>query len=137
MLSRTPEYLAWNSMRHRCHNPRRKDFANYGGRGIVVCEKWREDFSAFLKDVGKRPSRKHTLDRIRNDKNYEPGNVRWATRKDQARNRRSNRLLSYNGERLTITEWAERAGVSRETFHFRLERGWSMAKAVTTPLQKS
>ncbi len=123
-------------MIQRCHNLGRKDYKNYGGRGISVCKKWRVSFDVFLKDVGRRPTKKHTLDRIDNSKNYYPRNVCWRTRKEQARNRRTNRMLSFKGKNLTITEWAELAAVSRETFHYRLERGWSMEQAVMTPLQK-
>lgn len=132
----TPEVNSWHGMIQRCRNPRAKAYARYGGRGIDVDQRWVENFETFLREVGPRPGRGYTLDRRNNSKGYFPGNVRWATRREQARNMRSNRILSYNGEDLTITEWAERAGVSRETFHYRLERGWSMKKAVTTPLQK-
>lgn len=82
------EYAAWVNMRHRCHNPRNKSYPYYGGRGIAVCEQWRTSFAAFITDVGPRPSPRHTLDRIDNAGDYEPGNVRWATWKEQRANRR-------------------------------------------------
>jgi len=135
ILSRlTPEINSWKGMIQRCGNPRDKAYARYGGRGIKVDRRWLKSFEVFFREVGPRPGKGYTLDRRDNSKGYFPWNVRWATKKEQARNMRSNRILSYKGERLTITEWAERAGVSRETFHFRLERGWSMKRAVTTPL---
>lgn len=84
----SPEYTAWSNIVARCTNPGAQAWANYGGRGITVCERWRADFTAFLADVGPRPSRAHSIDRINNDGHYEPGNVRWATRDVQARNRR-------------------------------------------------
>lgn len=84
----TPEYRAWAAMKARCFNPRIRNFRNHGGRGITVCAEWRDDFDAFLAHVGRKPSPRHSLDRIDNDGNYEPGNVRWATALEQRHNRR-------------------------------------------------
>lgn len=84
----TPEYRCWRHLRQRCHDPNHRDYANYGGRGIRVCDEWRASFSAFVAHVGARPSREHSIDRINNDGNYEPGNVRWATRSVQMTNTR-------------------------------------------------
>lgn len=88
MPSGRPEYRAWLSMRARCHNPRHPDYGSYGGRGIAVCESWRGSFEMFIAAVGPRPSAKHSIDRIDNDRGYKPGNVRWATAKEQSANRR-------------------------------------------------
>ena len=129
-----PLYGLWRSMRHRCHNAARADYPLYGGRGIEVCEKWRWDFRAFVSDVGERPSPKHTLDRLRGDGNYEPGNVRWATAKEQCRNRRGNRFIEWRGARRTVAECAELAGLPQDTVHHRLDAGWSVDRALTTPL---
>lgn len=91
-LSRTPEYLSWAAMRQRCNDPKNKSFSHYGGRGIRVCEAWDESFTAFLADVGPRPSLDHSLDRWPDvNGNYEPDNVRWATRSEQQRNKRNSR----------------------------------------------
>lgn len=87
-LKRAPEYRVWTGIIFRCSNQKAKSWRYYGGRGIKVCDEWRSDYRAFLRDVGRRPSPELTLDRINNDGNYEPGNVRWATRSQQAYNRR-------------------------------------------------
>ena len=83
------EYSAWQGMKERCYNTNKKEYKYYGARGIKVCDKWKDDFQAFLADVGKRPSGQHSIDRINNDGNYEPGNVRWATQSEQRLNARS------------------------------------------------
>ena len=87
-INRSPEYAIWNTMRARCHNPKTSSYPNYGGRGISVCKRWRKSFVNFINDMGRRPSDKYTLDRIDNDGNYEPGNVRWATWHQQRMNQR-------------------------------------------------
>ncbi len=85
---RTPEYQTWEGMKQRCHNPRFPRFKDWGGRGIIVCDRWRDDFKAFLEDMGARPSSGHSIDRINNDGNYEPSNCRWATTSEQSANKR-------------------------------------------------
>lgn len=121
----TPEYSAWTSMKQRCTNPKCRNYPNYGGRGIRVCERWESSFEAFLADMGPRPSRKHSLDRENNNGNYEPGNCRWATVRQQARNKRTSRVLTVAGESATVAEWADRAGLGRSTVKERLRRNWT------------
>ena len=116
-------------MQTRCGSPNNPVFKNYGGRGIRVCDEWQGDggFERFLAHIGPRPSSKHSIDRINNDGNYEPGNVRWATITEQQQNRRSNRNVIVNGERVCVAEMARRLGVSPGTIKNRLARGESIA----------
>lgn len=116
-------------MIQRCTNPNRKKFAIYGARGISVCARWRESFDAFLLDVGPRPGRGFSLDRIDVNGNYEPGNVRWASDTEQSRNRRTNTVIAHGGRTLTVQEWAERHGVKYQTAWARLRRGASFEEA--------
>lgn len=118
-------------MRRRCRN-----VAGYVDRGIVVCEQWSNNFDAFLADMGPRPSPAHSLDRINNDGNYEPSNCRWATQSQQNFNKRNARVLEFRGERLHITEWAKRVGISYRIINMRLKEGWSIEHALTLPLQR-
>jgi hypothetical protein len=119
------------SMIQRCHSPNCRGFKHYGGRGITVCERWRKSLKAFLADMGPRPSTKHSLDRINNDGNYEPGNCRWATQREQMANTRVTRLLNHNGETLCVKEWARRIGLTHSAVQFRLARGLSVAEALS------
>ena len=134
-LSKTPEYKVWLNMIKRCTNPNHPEYKNYGGRGIKVCDRWLESFENFFADTGLRPSPKLTLERIDNDGDYEPENWRWATRKEQARNIRPNRMIPFNGEMLCVTEWAERVGIKANTLLWRLDRGWSIERALTQPVR--
>ena len=131
----SPEYNTWVHMIQRCHNANNKDYKNYGGRGIQVCDMWRESFEAFFLMIGKRPTLKHTIERIDSNGNYEPGNVRWATRAEQNVNTRSNVKLTIEGATQTVSEWSRdpRCSVSMFTIYKRLDRGWDAAKAVFTP----
>ncbi len=117
----TPEYTAWRAMRRRCYDTKHKSYKDYGGRGLQVDEKWRDDFYAFLSDVGPKPTLKHTLERIENHKNYEPGNVRWATRAEQNANRRNTHRIELNGRTMHLVAWARWMGISRARLKRRLE----------------
>lgn len=132
-LSRSDTYRSWMSMRKRCNDPRDPSFARYGGRGIRVCARWNESFETFLEDMGIRPARRFTLDRKDVNGPYEKSNCRWATSQQQCRNRRRNHRVTFAGESLTITEWAERTGIWKGTIRERLKRGWSTHDALTMP----
>ena len=131
----SPEWATWWGMRMRCSRTTARFYKNYGGRGIRVCDRWlgEDGFAKFLADVGPKPSPKHQLDRINNDGHYEPGNVRWTTRAVQMRNRRTNHMVSANGETLCVTDWARRLGVDPACIIYRLRRGWDHVRAVTEP----
>lgn len=118
-------------MINRCSDTDDAHRENYAARGIRVCPRWRS-FASFLADMGHRPPGKE-LDRIDNDGNYEPGNVRWATRKENLRNRRSTRLVEFRGQLRTLAECSELSGVSRWLMYDRLRRGWSAERAVSEP----
>lgn len=118
----TKEYTAWKNIIARCCNPKHKAYKNYGARGITICERWRNSFLDFFKDVGKAPSPEHTLDRLKNHLNYEPGNVGWRTWKEQERNKRSCRYITHNGRRANLSEWAEVLGVDSATLLGRFRR---------------
>lgn len=133
--SSTKTYKSWVCMIRRCTNPKDDRYSSYGGRGISVCAAWR-DFKGFLADMGDRPH-EASLDRYPdNNGNYEPGNCRWATRKEQARNRRNSRLIEFMGRQETIQTWAELFGIPEATLEARLNRGWTVERATTQPVQK-
>lgn len=131
-MRKSPEYRNWLRMRERCEDEKCPAFLDYGGRGIRVCERW-QDFALFFADVGPRPSPRHSLDRIDNDRGYEPGNVRWATAKEQQRNRRNNAVLTYAGRTACLAEWAESTRLPAYLIRRRIVRGMSAADALTTP----
>lgn len=123
-------------MKVRCFNRNYERFANYGGRGIKVCDRWIASFEDFLADVGSRPSPEHSLDRINNDGNYEPGNVRWATRIQQMNNRSTSHKVKIGDVVLTLAEWARRSHINDNTVTSRLIYGWTEVDAVTVPARK-
>jgi hypothetical protein len=125
------EYRTWQGMIRRCTAREAPAYRYYGGRGIKVCKGWRK-FAQFFKDMGFKPSRVHTLERINNEGNYCLSNCRWATRKEQGNNRRSNHHISLNGVRLTVQEWSERLGIKAVTIHNRLRKGLSKELALST-----
>lgn len=119
-------------MKRRCYAPSAIEFKNYGGRGIKVCDRWRDSFENFLEDMGPPPSPRHTIDRINSDGNYEPSNCRWADKKTQARNTRRNVRYDLHGKLLTLPEISEIAGVPLVTIRKRLQAGHSIDVAAST-----
>lgn len=129
-MSHTPTYNIWAGVTQRCTNPNHKQWANYGGRGIRMCDRWRNSFEAFLADMGERPEGL-TLDRVDNSRDYSPENCAWSTYTQQNRNKRSNRLVSYLGTNICLTEAVERTGLSYRRVWYRLNQpGWSIARAL-------
>lgn len=120
----------WRDMIRRCHDPRNKSYPDYGARGIAVCPRWRASFDAFLEDMGQAPDDR-TLDRKDNDGPYSKKNCRWATRKEQNRNSRNNRLVTYQGETLPISAFAERSDIPKALVYTRLWLGWTLHDALT------
>ena len=126
-----PTANTWRAMWRRCTNQKAESYANYGGRGISVCKRW-ESYANFEADMGRKPDGL-SIDRIDNDGNYEPGNCRWATPKQQARNTRANVLYEYQGREMCLAELAELAGLAPQVIANRIENGWAMDRAVAEP----
>ena len=125
------EYRTWANIKARCYNKNNTCFKNYGGRGIAVCNRWKNSFEKFLSDMGQRPSPEHSIDRIDNDGNYEPSNCRWATRTEQANNCRSNTFYELDGESLTLAQWGKKLNINDGTLRNRVYKyGWSIKRAL-------
>ena len=135
-MSGTPEHNAWKQMKARCFNPNHPSYLDWGGRGITVCDRWKNSFEDFLADMGSRPTAKHSLDRIDNNADYSPKNCRWATKAEQVNNKRNNKpLITIGNETWTIAQWTEKKGYGKTVIHVRLKLGWSEYKAVMTPVR--
>ncbi len=128
------EYITWESLKSRCYSPTNINYKSYGGRGIGVCKRWRHSFPNFLKDMGKKPTPEHSIERKNNDKDYKPSNCRWATLKEQANNRRDTRRFTFQGKTKTVTDWSEITKFKAKTILARIKRGWAIEKALTHKL---
>lgn len=130
-----PVYQSWHGMKQRCENPNNADYAIYGGRGITICERWKtpEMFVADMLDSWKPGL---SIERKDNDKGYSPENCKWGTKREQSLNRRTARLITYQGLTLNSTLWAEKTGMTRKTITNRLDRGWSVEKVFSTPVKQ-
>ena len=129
-------YVIWETMIQRCTNPNNRAYIHYGGRGISICERWRK-FENFIKDMKFPPTDRHQIDRIDNNSHYCPDNCQWATRKQQARNTRRNRYITFNDKTQCLSAWAEQYSMTPISLWKRLNRGWSVEKSLTTPLKKT
>jgi len=132
-LSDTPTHKTWSAMKRRCTVQHDKDYPDYGGRGIKVCARWANSFEAFFEDMGVRPAGM-TIGREDNDGDYEPGNCRWETYREQNNNRRSSRHFTFNGRTQSIAQWARELGTSRQTIRNRIEAGWPISDALSVPV---
>jgi hypothetical protein len=130
--SKTALYGIWQHAKARCHNPTDGAYPKYGGRGLVMCERWRHSFEAFAKDMGPRPSAKHSIERKDNDGGYCPENCVWATKSEQANNRKSSRIIDVDGHRKTAMQWSRETGIHESLIRARIDRlGWTPKDAVT------
>ena len=137
-LKHTPEYEIWKSMKQRCNNPKNKQYKDYGGRGIGVCEEWMHDFNQFYRDIGPRPSNKYMLERIDNNLGYSKNNCRWSTRKEQMNNMRTNRFIDFMGEKRTLEEWIQTLNLSSGGVKYRIYTcGWKEDEAISFYYQKN
>lgn len=134
-MTNTPEYRAWASIKRRCYNKKTKDYREYGGRGICVCDRWINSFQNFFGDMGNRPSASHSIERIDSDGPYSPENCKWATRHEQANNQRSNHLITIGNKTQNMAQWARSVNIKRCTFKARLKRGWSPEDALCRPVR--
>lgn len=136
-MTRSAEYRTWQALRNRCENPNDTKYHLYGGHGIKVCERWRESFANFYADMGPKPSPRHSVERRDGNGPYSPENCYWATYKQQNRNTSRNRMITFRGETLSLAEWAERTGIGYAALTHRVMRaGWSVERALTTPVKK-
>ena len=137
-LSRAPEGMALRNAIARCCNPEHPEFKYYGAKGISVCQRYRgnDGIEKLIQDIGTKPGKGFSIDRINNNGNYCPGNLQWSTQKQQCNNQSSNVMITYSGETLTMAQWAEKLQMHRDTLNTRLKRGWSVEKAFTTPVKQ-
>jgi hypothetical protein len=134
-LSASPTYACWSHMKQRILNPRCARYPLYGGRGLTICDRWRDSFANFLADMGEKPDGL-CLERIDNNKGYFPGNCKWATQKEQVRNTRVTTFINFRGEIKATTEWAEIYRIHPRTLRQRIVVGWAVEKALTAPVQR-
>lgn len=133
-LTSTKAYHCWSNIIQRCRNAKHKHYANYGGRGITVCQEWADSFVAFFNHIGPPPSQTMAIDRIDNNRGYEPGNVRWVTKKENQRNRRVNVSVEFAGRKMSVAELAETIGMKDSVVRNRVKAGWTIEQIVGIPV---
>lgn len=134
-LPQVPELTVWRGMKDRCENPKHTSFHCYGGRGIKICGTWSNSFESFYRDMGPRPSPRHTIDRIDSTRDYTPDNCRWATIIEQNRNRRGVLKITFRGQTMCASAWDDFLGFKRRTVQLRLYHGWTVERALTEPIR--
>ena len=135
--SSTRLYDIWRGMKERCYRPKHLRFGKYGGRGISICDEWRNSFEVFEKwAINNGYNESLTIERIDVNGNYEPNNCRWATNKEQQNNKQNNRRITWNDETKTLAEWSEIVGIKKTTLKERLNAGWDVEAALTTPVKR-
>jgi len=135
-MTHSSGYYSWTGMKHRCLCPTNKDYHKYGGRGVSVHPEWL-DFAVFIKDMGPRPSTRHSIERLNLNGNYEPDNCEWALPKQQANNRRTSHIITYNDLTKTLTQWADTLDTTEDVIRRRIYKyNWPVEQALTTPVKK-
>ncbi len=134
-MNDTPEHTSWRAMKDRCLNANSDCFRRYGGRGITICERWKTSFANFYADMGDKPSPKHTIERIDNNGNYEPRNCKWATRKEQGRNRNPRKALTINGVTKSMSDWARESGMTVQAISYRIKTGYKDSQIISPKRQ--
>lgn len=129
-VTKLPEYKNWLGMKERCLKGTHHSYPRYGGRGVQIAAEWVNSFNTFFKDMGPRPTPLHEIDRIDNNGNYEPLNCKWSTKKEQANNRRSNRIFTIGGETMTLKQWCEKYDLNYKSVHARIQRGVDIIDAL-------
>lgn len=134
-LSKHPLYSTWLNIKSRCYRPTCREYKYYGKRGIEMHPSWIHSFSTFIDDMGPKPTPLHSVERLDNSGNYEPGNCIWATHTTQANNRRSNRLITYKGQTRTMTQWSRIINVKVATIWYRLEHEWPIERVLDSKVR--
>ncbi len=130
----TSTYTAWCAMKSRCYSPTSTSYDNYGAKGITVCTRWRDSFENFLQDIGEKPNKTYSIERINNAKGYFPENCRWATASEQNRNYGRNVFITYAGRRQCLADWANELAINKATLRYRLKAGWTVDDAFKLPV---